>query len=143
MKEKFRSFANAAAEGAGTPWAFLTALALVVLWGLSGPLFGFNEVWQLLANTTTTLITFLMMFLLQHTQHRDARATALKLDELIRISHARNIFADLEDADDETLRKFKEEFRQFRSKQIHKLTSLPPEKGNDDPTVKSRVPSED
>ena len=147
IREKFRAFALSAAEGTGTPWAFLIALALVVLWLLTGPLFQFNDTWQLVANTATTLVTFLMMFLLQHSQNRDARAINLKLDELIRISHARNIFADLEDADEKTLEKFRTEFREFRSRQIHKLRSMPPqprldEQGNDDPTVKGSVPTE-
>src|SRR5688500_5446619 len=143
MKDKFRNFATSAAEGAGTPWAFLAALSMVVLWGLTGPAFGFSSTWQLLINTPTTIVTFLMMFLLQHSQNRDARAINLKLDELIRISHARNIFADLEEADDEELEKFRAEFRRFRSKQIHKIRSLPPEeRGNEDPTVKGTVPPE-
>ncbi len=144
MKKKFRAFANMIAEGVGTPWAFMAALALVVLWALTGPLFGFSPTWQLLINTPTTIVTFLMLFLLQHSQNRDARAINLKLDELIKVTHARNIFADLEDADDETLKQFRDEFRRFRQSQIHKLRSMPPtELGNDDPTVKGSVPSED
>ncbi len=149
MKKAWRKVANATAEGAGTPWAFLAALSVVVLWGLVGPMMDFSEQWQLLINTPTTIVTFLMMFLLQHSQNKDARAMNLKLDELIRISHARNVFADLEDADEETLEKFREEFRRFRQREAGaRLTSLPPtarfdEIGNDEPTVTVKVPSDD
>jgi len=110
----FRRFASAASNQLGTPWAFLAAVLIVVGWGATGPLFHFGEAWQLVINTGTTIITFLMVFLIQTTQNRDARAIHLKLDELIRASTARNLFADLEDATDEELSALQEEFAKLR-----------------------------
>ena len=99
----------------GTHWAFAIALAVVAAWAVSGPLFHYSEGWQLTINTATTIVTFLMVFLIQTTQNRDARAIHLKLDELIRSTrNARNFFADLEDATDEELRKLQAEFRKLR-----------------------------
>jgi low affinity Fe/Cu permease len=110
----FRRFASAASSQLGTPWAFLTAVLIVAGWAASGPLFHFGEAWQLVINTGTTIITFLMVFLIQTTQNRDARAIHLKLDELIRASTARNIFADLENATDEEMNAFQREFASLR-----------------------------
>jgi low affinity Fe/Cu permease len=112
----FRKIAHFAAEHMGRPWAFLAACALVAGWALAGPLFDFSETWQLVINTTTTIITFLMVFLIQATQNRDAKALQLKLDELIRASQARNVFADLEDASDEELERFHQEFEKLRAR---------------------------
>jgi low affinity Fe/Cu permease len=98
----------------GTHWAFLAALLLIVGWAATGPLFQFGEKWQLVINTGTTIITFLMVFLIQTTQNRDSRAIHLKLDELIRSSKARNVFADLEDATDAELDAFQREFVKLR-----------------------------
>jgi low affinity Fe/Cu permease len=112
--EVFRRMAGAVASKLGSPWAFLAAAAIVVGWACSGPLFGFSETWQLVINTGTTIITFLMVFLIQSTQNRDAKAIHLKLDELIRSSKARNVFADLEDATEKELDQFQHEFQQLR-----------------------------
>jgi low affinity Fe/Cu permease len=112
--------AAAAASLFGTPWAFVTALALVVAWAATGPLFGFSETWQLVINTGTTIVTFLMVFLIQATQNRDAKALQLKLDELIRASsEARNEFADLEDASEAELDAFQREFEELRERGVH------------------------
>ena len=100
----------------GSRFAFIIALAIVALWLVSGPIFHFSDAWQLVINTGTTIITFLMVFLIQNTQNRDAQAIHLKLDELIRSSKARNIFADLEDASEAELAAFKEEFRRLRER---------------------------
>lgn len=108
--EWFRRFAVVAASGVGTHWAFASAVLLIIVWAATGPLFQFGESWQLVINTGTTIITFLMVFLIQTTQNRDSRALHLKLDELIRSSKARNIFADLEDATDAELDAFQLEF---------------------------------
>ena len=110
----FRRMAAAAAAKFGSPWAFVAALAVVLGWALTGPAFGFSETWQLVINTGTTIVTFLMVFLIQATQNRDAKAIQLKLDELIRSSDARDEFADLEDASEAELDAFKREFEQLR-----------------------------
>jgi low affinity Fe/Cu permease len=119
VSEAFRRVAAAAAAKFGTPWAFTAALVVVVAWAATGPLFGFSETWQLVINTGTTIVTFLMVFLIQATQNRDAKAIQLKLDELIRSSAARNEFADLEDASEAELEAFQSEFEQLRRKGVH------------------------
>jgi low affinity Fe/Cu permease len=117
-RDRFRSFAGEASERLGSHWAFLTALAVVLVWALTGPLFHFSDAWQLVINTGTTVVTFLMVFLIQSTQNRDAKAIHLKLDELIRSSTARNVFADLEHASEEELDAFAAEFKKLRSRGI-------------------------
>lgn len=112
----FKDFATRAAGWMGSPWAFVTACVSVAGWAALGPFFDYNDAWQLVANTATTIITFLLVFLVQATQNRDARAIHLKLDELIRTSKARNIFADLENATDEEIARFEKEFRAFRER---------------------------
>lgn len=96
-RELFRHFAHWTAEIAGSVWIFIGAVVLIVVWLATGPLFHFSDTWQLVINTGTTIITFLMVFLIQNTQNRDARAIHLKLDELIRVSKGRNLFMNLED----------------------------------------------
>ena len=108
----FRRFAKATAAGIGSPIAFVLAFLIVVGWAVSGPFFGFSETWQLVINTGTTIITFLVVFMIQNTQNRDSKAVHLKLDELIRVMEkARNELVDIEDKADEELDKFQEEFR--------------------------------
>ena len=117
MRERFNRFANRISDAVGTYRAFMLALALVVLWALTGPLFDFRDSWQLVVNTATTIVTFLMVFLIQATQNRETRAIHLKLDELIRAQRkARNIFADLEHATDEELEELESEFRRLRAR---------------------------
>ena len=111
MHDFFRKFSNKTASMMGSSWAFVVAVLLIVGWGVSGPLFGFSDTWQLVINTTTTIITFLMVFLIQNTQNRDTKAIHLKLDELIRTSNdARNTLLDVEDMSEEDLRMQKKEF---------------------------------
>lgn len=100
----FTKFATRFADWAGHPTAFVGAVALVLIWGTSGPLFGFSETWQLVINTGTTIITFLMVFILQNSQTREGRALQAKLDELILSSHAQNKFVGIEDLEEEELR---------------------------------------
>jgi low affinity Fe/Cu permease len=108
MGEKFAHFANRASSLAGHYITFLAAFALIIVWAISGPIFGFSETWQLVINTGTTIITFLMVFLIQNTQNRDAKAMHLKLDELIRsIDAADNEIIVAEDNTDEELVKLK------------------------------------
>ena len=93
----FEHLAARVAAAAGRPAAFALALGIIVLWGLSGPLFGWSDTWQLVINTGTTIVTFLMVFLIQNAQNRDACAIQAKLDELIRaVGHARNEFIGIE-----------------------------------------------
>jgi low affinity Fe/Cu permease len=117
MRERFRRWAQKVAEAVGTVWAFCTAVLAVVLWAVSGPIFHFSDTWQLVINTATTVITFLMIFLVQNTQNRDARAIHLKLDELIRSNEkARNSIIDLEDLSDDELRQLAAEFQRIRGR---------------------------
>jgi low affinity Fe/Cu permease len=104
LKEIFRGFAHSTAERTGSAWAFLVALFLVTGWLITGSYFRYSDSWQLAINTGTTIVTFLMVFLIQNTQNRDAREIHLKLDELIR-SHepARNLFMNLERLSDQEL----------------------------------------
>lgn len=106
MDHLFAQFANAAARAAGSPYAFLACVALVVAWAASGPVFGFSETWQLVINTGTTIITFLMVFLIQNTQNRDSEALQTKLDELIRASNASDDYIGIEKLSDHELEAF-------------------------------------
>lgn len=95
----------------------MIALLVIVVWGLTGPVFGFSDTWQLIINTGTTIVTFLMVFLIQNTQNRDSKAIQLKLDELIRSAKgARNNMMDLETLSDEELKKFQQEFERLRKR---------------------------
>jgi low affinity Fe/Cu permease len=116
-REGFRRFSCSTAECLGCHWAFGTALALIILWGVTGPFFHFSDTWQLVINTATTIITFLMVFLIQNTQNRDAKALHLKLDELIRsTAKARNSLVNLENLTDEELASLKAEFEKVQLK---------------------------
>src|SRR6187549_1342757 len=103
MDKFFAKFANATAHVAGTPAVFLICVVVVLVWAVSGPLFGYSETWQLVINTGTTIVTFLMVFLIQNTQNRDGFALQTKLDELIRSSSAENIFMGIEKLTDKEL----------------------------------------
>jgi low affinity Fe/Cu permease len=117
MDRWFRRLAQAIAAVAGQPTAFLLAVSIVALWGCTGPLFHFSDTWQLVINTGTTIVTFLMVFLIQNTQNRDAHAVHLKLDELIRANkHARNALLGLEAMSDEELAQLQREFELLRDK---------------------------
>ena len=126
LKEHFRAFSTRASAQVGSPWAFIAAASIVVGWAASGPFFRFSDTWQLVINTGTTIVTFLMVFLIQNTQNRDARAMHLKLDELIRVMRdARDDMIDLEDAPDAELRQVSDEFRQFRNGHAFGGSALP------------------
>ena len=103
MDHAFAKFANATAHAAGRPIVFLLCVAAVLVWAMSGPYFGFSENWQLVINTATTIVTFLMVFLIQNTQNRDGIALQTKLDELIRSSEAGNEFMGIEKLTDKEL----------------------------------------
>ena len=111
MRDAFRVFSQRTAEWVGTPAAFMAAVALIVVWAATGPLFGYSDTWQLVINTATTIVTFLMVFLIQNTQNRDARAIHLKLDELLRgVTGARTAMVALENSTDEELAELQAEF---------------------------------
>ena len=123
MKEFFRKFSHRTSMIVGSSWSFVTALSVIVVWALTGPIFGFSDTWQLVINTETTIITFLMVFLIQNTQNRDAKAMHLKLDELIRaVKGARNSLVDLEDLSDEDLEKLNKEFQKIHDNLNHPHT---------------------
>ncbi len=113
--KQFHHFAAKVAKMVGSPWAFLIAVMVVVLWGLLGPIFHFSDTWQLVINTSTTIVTFLIVFLIQNTQNREGAAIHLKLDELLRgVKGARNSLIDLEELSDEELVKLRQEFERLR-----------------------------
>ena len=115
IKEYFRNFAKSFSGAVGTVWAFGIAVAVIIVWGATGPLFHFSDTWQLVINTSTTIVTFIMVFIIQNTQNRDSRALHLKLDEIIRaVKDARNSFVDLEELSDEELAKLQEQFKRLK-----------------------------
>lgn len=113
----FTRFAKHAAVATGKPITFISAVLIILLWSVTGPLFGFSDTWQLVINTSTTIITFLMVFLIQNTQNRDTEALQIKLDEIIRsIKGARNQVLDLEDLDEKELDEIREEYLELAEK---------------------------
>lgn len=112
MRNYFRIAANRVSQWTGNASTFLGAIAIVVIWGLSGPAFHYSDTWQLVINTSTTIVTFLMVFLIQNTQNRDGKAVQLKLDELIRATKgARNTYVGLEDLLDSDIEEIEKEFK--------------------------------
>jgi low affinity Fe/Cu permease len=117
MTNLFRRFAHSVAGVVGSPWAFCVSVMVVVVWAAAGPIFHYSDTWQLVINTGTTIVTFLIVFLIQNTQNRDSKAMHLKLDELIRSGHsARNALMALENFSDEELAQFEEEFKKLRER---------------------------
>lgn len=120
VSDAFRVFARRSSLVLGSAWAFAVALFIIVVWGLTGPTFHFSDTWQLIINTGTTIVTFLMVFIIQNTQNRDAKAVHLKLDEIIRaLKDARNELVDLEELSDEDLKKLEQQFQRIRQKAEH------------------------
>ena len=116
VRDAFRCFAQRSSSVLGSAWAFCGAVLIIVVWIVTGQTFNFSDTWQLIINTATTVVTFLMVFLIQNTQNRDAKAMHLKLDELIRaVKGARNQLVDLEELSDDDLKKLEEQFRQLRT----------------------------
>ena len=115
MNELFRKFSQATSQIVGSSWAFIIAVLIILVWGITGPLFHYSDTWQLVINTGTTIITFLMVFLIQNTQNRDAKAIHLKLDELLRgVKGARTHLVDLEALSDEELDRLQQQFKRIR-----------------------------
>jgi low affinity Fe/Cu permease len=125
MKDSFHRFAHLASDAVGSPAAFVLSILLIVSWAGTGPVFRYSDTWQLVINTGTTIITFLMVFLIQNTQNRDSRAIHLKLDELIRSTRtARNELVGLEDLTDEELDELQQEFARLRERADQKLHTI-------------------
>jgi low affinity Fe/Cu permease len=117
MNEIFRKIAHHISEAAGNAKSFIIAVTIIIVWAYLGSYFEYSNTWQLVINTTTTVITFLMVFIIQNTQNRDSRAIHLKLDELIRASKsARDKLVDLEDMDDDKLDALQKEFEKIRAR---------------------------
>ena len=117
VSDAFRLFARRSSMVLGSAWAFASAILIIVIWGLTGPTFHYSDTWQLIINTGTTIVTFLMVFLIQNTQNRDAKAAHLKLDEVIRaLKGARNELIDLEKLADEDLTSLEKQFERVRKK---------------------------
>jgi low affinity Fe/Cu permease len=110
----YSQFAKSAARFCGKPRVFTVAVGVILVWAVTGPIFGFSDTWQLVINTSTTIVTFLMVFLIQNTQNRDTEAIQIKLDELIRATKgAHNALLDLEEMDDEMLNEFRARYEQL------------------------------
>jgi len=109
----FTRFAKKAAQLSGRPGAFGLAAAVIIVWGISGPVFKFSDTWQLVINTGTTIVTFLMVFLIQNTQNRDTAAMQIKLDELIRVTKGHNALMDLEELEDLELEEFRDKYHKL------------------------------
>jgi low affinity Fe/Cu permease len=117
VSDAFRVFARHSSIALGSAWAFAGAVLVILVWVLTGPMFHFSDTWQLVINTATTIVTFLMVFLIQNTQNRDAKAVHLKLDEVIRaLKGARNQLVNLEDLSDEDLKKLEKQFKSMRKR---------------------------
>ena len=115
VNDSFRIFARRSSIVLGSAWAFTLAIVIIAVWGLTGPTFGFSNTWQLIINTGTTIVTFLMVFLIQNTQNRDAKAVNLKLDEIIRaVKGARNQLINLEGLSDKDLTNIEKQFERVR-----------------------------
>jgi low affinity Fe/Cu permease len=119
MNEFFRKFSRRIADVVGSPWAFIVALGVIVVWLITGPVFHFSDTWQLMINTGTTVVTFLMVFVIQSSQNRDSKALHLKIDELIRaIENARTGMVDLEDKPEAELKVLADQFRQLSADEV-------------------------
>src|SRR3982751_5592153 len=123
MNELFRKFSQKTSQAMGSSWSFILAVLIILIWALTGPVFKFSDTWQLVINTGTTIITFLMVFLIQNTQNRDAKAIHLKLDELIKSAKgARNKLVNLEDLSDEEMEKLVAEFKKLNKQDRNKVS---------------------
>jgi low affinity Fe/Cu permease len=116
LAEGFQVFATKSSHGVGSKWAFAIAVATIVLWAVTGPYFHYSDTWQLVVNTATTVVTFLIVFLIQNTQNRDAKAIQLKLDEIIRaIQAANNSMINIEVLSDKELQSLSDQFEKIRT----------------------------
>ena len=117
MNDWFRRVSHMLADAFGAPWAFFLAAIFIAVWAVTGPLFGFSDAWQLIANTVTNVVTFLMVFIIQNSQSRDTKATQLKLDELLRaVTNARSSLINLESLSDDEMNRLQQQFEQLRER---------------------------
>ena len=117
VQDAFRRFARRASEVLGSAWIFVLAISVIAVWATTGPFFDYSDTWQLLINTGTTIVTFLMVFIIQNTQNRDSKAVHLKLDELIRsIDRARNQLVNIDRLSDDDLKKLESQFQRISKK---------------------------
>ena len=120
LREVFRKFSQMSAQAVGSSWAFIISVLIIVAWAATGPMFHYSDTWQLIINTGTTVITFLMVFIIQNTQNRDAKAIHLKLDELIKgVKGARTGLVNLEKLSDEDLERLHKEFERLQNAANH------------------------
>jgi low affinity Fe/Cu permease len=123
MDEAFRNIAHVTSNAVGSPRAFLIAALSLVVWAATGPLFGYSDTWQLVINTATSLITFLMVFIIQNSQNRDTKAMQIKLDELLRaVEGARTRLVNLENLSDEEIMQLQHEFERISARELKKAT---------------------
>jgi low affinity Fe/Cu permease len=127
----FQTIASSASCAVGSKWAFLAAIMIITVWAAAGPVFGYSDTWQLVINTATTIVTFLMVFLIQNTQNRDARAIHLKLDEIIRsIDVAHNDMIDIEKLSDQELGRLSQKFESIRREYENRKRDVPGDRAN-------------
>jgi low affinity Fe/Cu permease len=124
LSRLFSRFANHTSQAAGRASAFVVAFAIVLVWAMSGPLFHFSDTWQLVINTGTTIVTFLMVFLIQNSQNRDSAAIQVKLDELIKVSKAKNSFIGIEHLSDEELEEIRSKCEERARAKSHSAEAL-------------------
>ena len=137
----FTRFAKWTARAAGRPAAFALAFLVIILWAITGPFFDFSDTWQLVINTSTTIATFLMVFLIQNTQNRDSEAIQIKLDELIRaIGNAHNALLDLEELEEEDLDRIREDYELLAKRARGELKKIKSNSSPDDPGLEDYSP---
>ncbi len=129
----FTRLAKRTAQLAGRPAAFGLAIGTTLIWLVAGPLFGFSDTWQLVINTGTTIVTFLMVFLILNTQNRDTAAIQIKLDELIRVTKGHNALMDLEELDDDELERFRKKYQKLASKARESMDEGTDDTGSPEP----------
>jgi low affinity Fe/Cu permease len=129
ISQLFAEIANSTSRAAGRAPTFIAAGAVVLIWAITGPLFGYSDTWQLVINTGTTIVTFLMVFLIQNSQNRDGAAIQAKLDELIRVSRARNSFVGIERLTDEELDEIRTRCERLAKAEKISESAVQPEKG--------------
>jgi low affinity Fe/Cu permease len=138
--EVFRRFSHRVSVAVGAPWAFIAAVIVVLFWIVTGPLFRYSDAWQLSINTGTTIITFLMVFVIQNTQNRDSQVAQLKLDELIRaVRKARNELVDLEALPDAELERLHRQFAELRRAALHRARGTPTDSSRRQPDHESTL----